>query len=476
MSSCPQNSVAASAPTSSQTIRRGSTGMVQLLESCHMGGSTHSATKSGSLPTTTQVQKQHVDNLQSISSTSPHIHPTPAIPFLDDRSFWDVQFPHIQGNGSFQFDICGMPFAEEILKKRKHDEEPEEPGSEGDLWLSQCSQNKRLATPTGHVCAHGSNHPSGRHKLSSDACASSTFCISCRESQPQPPLGLAFPSGPPNCFMQPQNLSVSRRDLDMANQLEGRRSKPDTRQNSSSKECFINDWTQQQPIQVPVSLVPELSVSPRTKTVQVVRRLNPGQAKMPFQTSAIPRPTPLAQPSEQSAAYCNLPLINLNSFSIGHDALIPTQNRFPPFETTPRDILRKPSLYKIPPWPSPPISPHTPRCVTDRHPKMRDGAFQGFSMQTQLLDTTDTIQTTTAETIHTRRPPHDDAKQYTAGKVILASNINTQERISRPISGTVSSQPSLSERPASPVLNTPPNSSPERVYNSQPTRKHSPNL
>lgn len=482
MSASPPNSRPTSTSISSQTIRRGSTGMVQQLESCYMSGNTQSSTKSGSLPTIARTSQPHLPNSQFVASPSPYmlLQSSASLPFEEALPWWNIQNPLMQEIGSFQFDICGMPFAEEVLKKRKHDDGPQDlspqPGS------SQWCQNKRPAVQTCYFSELVRKTPSGLTGESSVASANSSFQKPVRTTETQTTQGLASPLALPDNFIPSQNLSSFSRGEGFINPLERQSHQQQPWQIPSSGQQYQNEWAQQQIIQVPVSLVPELSVSPRTKTVQVFRPVNPVQVQLQKMASTTPLPpkttTPMAPAPEQASTNANTSLMNLSTPGISSNIPRQTRNGVPFLQTIPSDVQRKPSLYKIPPWPSPPISSHVPLYTGAIHFGSRTEASKRSPNQTQLLPTQSTIPIAGVDSPHIKRPPREEtyAKAYVPTKVISVSNNSGDGQIPNAVPGTGQSRTTEPIRQVSPATNTTSFSSRITNQTSPSTRKHSPNL
>jgi hypothetical protein len=442
--------------------------MVQQLESHHIRGNMHSSAKSGSLPIIARVPPPHLASYQSMSGVPPDLQSALVIPFTDGLQWWDIQMPHPQRSGSFQFDICGMPFAEEVLKKRKHEEEPENSAFAAPSRLSQCWYNQRVATQSNYLTAPDGKRPGGMSEGSANGSASSNFESPTSVAQYPTTPGLPVRSSLPTNFIPCENVPTFSRDVHMMKELEGQPHRQTAWQTSSSTERCQNDWTQPQTTQVPVSLVPELSVSPRTTTIQVFRPLDPSQPRsqnMSSQAAATAGPTPLATLSEPSTVSVNAPL---NRHEIGHSASGPTQNRYPTL-TAPSDVLRKPSLYKIPPWPS-------PQYVSDKLSDMRNRAPQASPVQAQSSATRETFRPTTADNTCTQRAQHVETTSYTANNAAPASSSNCQAEMSHLVPCTGHPQASPSMGKPSPNMNSHSYTKPRSNQINQSTRMHSPNL
>jgi hypothetical protein len=136
-----------------------------------------------------------------------------------------------------------------------------------------------------------------------------------------------------------------------------------------------NGMPQKQTITVPARLVPEQSVSPRTQTVEIPRPPFPNQAQARQQLlfhRAVNSPSRQSVQSSRNPGAV-LAMNRNNQFQTPRS--VPTQsshfqNLAGPQQTqplahpqnsstSPSDVLRKPSLYKVPPWPSTP-SPSGP--------------------------------------------------------------------------------------------------------------------
>jgi hypothetical protein len=402
----------------------------------------------------------------------------PSLSFSDGIPWWDLQIPPVHGNGSFQFDVCGMPFAEEILKKRKYEEEPQE----ARLSPSQRSQDTRASTQTTYPSGYSDRGPSGIVEEASDGYTARSQTQARPDVSPKP----TFLSGSPSNHIRPRHPAPIPSNMDTMNELCRPTFRQQTPDLSFSVPSFHNDWFRQKTIQVPVSLVPELSVSPRTKTVQLFRPLDPNHA-LSQQTSlrlgATPRTAPLAPSSEQSTASLSTPSVSLNHYSISSDVPSQTRNRSPPQQTNPNDILRKPSLYKIPPWPSPPISPRQPRYVNNVQSSssdIRNATFPSSPMSTRPLVARNIFQPAIGDIVQSRRGPQKEAKakSYSPSRVVSASNAKLQEQrcSNPPVPCTGQPQITPATRQHSPNMNAQSYTGSIPLQSAQPTRKYPPNL
>lgn len=134
---------------------------------------------------------------------------------------------------------------------------------------------------------------------------------------------------------------------------------------------------QKQTVTIPARLVPEQSVSPRTQAVEI--------PSLPYAPQVQAQQTMLLQraintnsqpgPSSHTPGPNN-PMNRNKQFqiprSVPPQALFPVGPPRPPqaFQTYSSDIQRRPSLYKIPPWPSPssPAAPNQPPSSATRSP------------------------------------------------------------------------------------------------------------
>jgi hypothetical protein len=471
---------------SSQRLRRGSTGMVRQLDFGHMNGDLQASIKSGSLPTFVATPEPHLPGCQPASDVSSDIlqHSAQSLSITDGTPWWSTPLSLAQDNGSFQFDICGMPFAEEILKKRKYYEEPENVRPESrigsGLGLAQCLQNELLATNNGHISTHGGQPRLEINDVCLDAIGNPGLQCLVREAQPPTtaeltlPLDLTHP-------IPPQGLPSIPSGKGAKSQSHGQPSKQPARQNSSSVWQQNYDSSKGQAFQVPVSLVPDISVSPRTKTVQIFRPANPNQDQSQnssLQSLVMLRTTTLSTPPGQLTASANTQStqsMNLGSYRLG--------TRIPGLvslsQTPPGDILRKPSLYKIPLWPSPPISPHQPQYIKHKQSHLRLGDSKKSPIQVQGLVSRNMIPSAVIDTTHLRRTPRDEPqpKSYAKPRVALTSSSEEQEKFSRPaaVMGQAHAVQSTYKRPPNTTNNCLlPNPSPAPTNKS--TRKHSPNM
>lgn len=461
---------APSTSTPSQKARRRSTGMVQQLESCHLSGRIPDSAKSGSLPAiTANFQADLTTHPEPACIPSPNMALLPAHSSLlpDLTSWWSKQIPPIQDNDTLEFDWCGMPFADEILK-RKHEGEPEEPRpspAERPQYVQSSVQvNPGFSDPgSSSTVNEGTSDPWSNPSIQDPAEAhipSATWW----------PGFLGTPGV--HSFIQPQSayFTAPSSNLNAANHLWRRISRQRSSQSPSSPRSFPNQTWQQQTIQVPASHVPEQSVSPRTKTVQVVRSLDPTQPQHQPSPAATSRSPAVPSSPSRSAMKPNEASLNPNhqgprqrphSSSLEFQQIGSTSDRPTPavehfrhVHSNPNDILRKPSLYKIPPWPSPQISLHPPQPLITATHSSSSNIRNGISNNARTP-----IQSLGAQTASS--PPVTNGTQTPLGQDMQANSPPSVARLSK-------SRPTATGQAQV--------TSSSQIQTSQSTRKHSPNL
>jgi hypothetical protein len=143
-------------------------------------------------------------------------------------------------------------------------------------------------------------------------------------------------------------------------------------------------------IRVPASLVPDQSVSPRTKMVQILKLPNTNQISSPQAVQHAIRTSPSSQylPTINLDTQGQLPRGPYSHVETPHNATSPTVSDLGLIRVQQQsrshssDLLRKPSLYKVPPWPSPTSLPSTvqaPSSTLPPYPSNRRGGELGIS-------------------------------------------------------------------------------------------------
>jgi hypothetical protein len=436
----------------------------------------HTPAKSESLPTITPNLTSHLVNPQSVSILPPDIQSAPSLSVKETVPWWDMQVPKFLGNGSFQFDICGMPFAEEILKKRKYEGEPEEAMQRS----TQSSQNTRPSAQVSDVSGLSMPGPNSVNNFSV-ACAGSYYQDSVSEALAPTTPRLDCLLGSPNNHIRPHSPATTPCTI---NESWHRVSQEKNPQGPSLVRSLHNGSFQQQAIHVPVSLVPELSVSPRTKTVQVLKPLNPNQLqsqKMLSQTVAIPRSVPLPAAPQQSTQGVNTQSMDLNRQTIGTSNPEQVTDRFPPSQSNANDVLRKPSLYNIPPWPSPPTSPHLPDFVSDKQGPLFNMGNQtlkdlGSPLPSQPVSQK-IFQQALPDTSHIRRPPSIKTQAISHNPTAIISMSSIKAKGQEPANpAPCAAQFLTAPSKHLPISNATPCTSSSHAQTNQSKRKYSPNL
>ena len=351
--------------------------MVQRLESCHIwdieGKPVPSTSRSGSLPLGPPTTNPNANpNLQRSPTTPNTSGPSPQFlsfaPFMS-IPWWTSPCTELQDAPMMQNELFSIQPEHKASQKRKREGKveqymphpiqrslDEQVSSQGDSF----SEMEGLDTESTDI-SNTSSTKTNLTNLLSPSSRMQNFCWTLQSNASQnrgqspisttPYLNLIDSSGPHVRVSQQAPSRISR-----------------------SVQLKQNIRPQQQTITTPARLVPEQSVSPRTHTVEV-----PGP---PFANQIQPRQKTVLQrsmltsgqslPSAQSQAST---LMNRNNqFQIQRS--VPSQplltegfqrSEHPSRpqnlqQTYSSDIQRKPSLYKVPPW----LSPPSPNCSTQK--------------------------------------------------------------------------------------------------------------
>jgi hypothetical protein len=371
-----------------ETPRRGTTGMVQQLESLRIGVDKPTIAKTGSLPSLclSNVSLTPQTTLVNLSDASTTLIPTqmevqdePFTDFPTTMDWWTDQVPTIQSTNPLQYGWNFYPLNSSELKKRKRSDEDDastnlessmidlrtELGALGEKSRANLTYDRKKEGPYFSGSQQGLTNPnSTRCNFTTPAnltiqsptsCRSSEMAVSARPNQssispPEPQRTVAFP------------------------QFEPRR----------------QEAQKYHSVQVPVSMVPDQSVSPRTKTVQITRPVLTSMYQSPYPIVTTPGQNtgiesssssvilPIPQNSAQSSPSFQTVVANSTtwsppilsssagtaknySLSSPIDATgfsYSTPVKISPIPTQ-SDLLRKPSLYKVPAW-TPPLSQSPP--------------------------------------------------------------------------------------------------------------------
>ena len=360
-----------------ESARRGTTGMVQRLESCHIkdidGDHRPGSCRSGSLP----IAPQATNTNDNTNPNQQFLFPSPSfslsglgnassqfLPFAPFMSvpWWLDPNMQLQDNSIIQDDGIPVQSEDMVAKKRKHDGDPEQPTSHP----IQRSQAKQLSPEI--------NNFSGIDRM--DMLHLDIFSNPTRDST------LA---NPPNISSMATSMhNFSWNPSSNINQGQGlRRYSPPTtvlRRPSVAEQLWPSHYTsqqnpnlrtnqtsnaQQQTVTIPAALAPDQSVSPRTQTVEVPKLPSSSQPQArQVRSQHAMVPNDLFQPSSQQPR-AMVPMYLNNQFQIPRSTppwsgnrpaaqrsqQDPTLNRPQQLMASSSDIMRKPSLYKVPPWP-----------------------------------------------------------------------------------------------------------------------------
>lgn len=352
--------------------RRGTTGMVQQLEFCHIREAKPvPGTRSGSLPLIPVTSNVNPNPRSAAFNLSNQGNPSsqflPFAPFMS-MPWWADQNLQLPDTPMAQHDWNPIQPEEKASNKRKREGEPEQPR----FSPKQRSQAEQSSLQVGYVSQLGGTTI---EPLDGFANSSTNFATVTLPNVPSPTSKMQNFSWNSNSTMnQTQERSPTPASAGTKTSITNSLRPNFRTSQKASVQCrgktrpFQNN-AQKQTVTVPARLVPEQSVSPRTQTVEIPR--------LPYTHQVQPRQMMLLQramnansqlvPSLENPG-AMLPMNRNNQFqiprSVHPQALFPVdppenpQNPSPnglqALQTYPSDILRKPSLYKIPPWPSPP--------------------------------------------------------------------------------------------------------------------------
>jgi hypothetical protein len=363
-------------PTLSHPLRRGTTGMVRRLESCHIGGIegnlATSVVRSGSLPSVTPTMAAGSD-LPPISFNPPKASKPPM------KFFPFAPFMSMPGRNEVNLQPQDLPVA--------HNDRNVQPQNEG-------YRKRKLQEDTHESMPYPVRHSQNEQAPNEPSFSSQMEGIQIEpldifgESEADPtstnpdsssPSTLPIPSfcwkpipSPKNVQMcsSPPIVATSSGSAAMAQFTIGSQHT----QTPSSVQPEAHSSSPKETVTVPARFVPEQSVSPRTQTVEIPRPPPPFPTQeearqMMLCRRAVNSPSRgFAQDSQTSGSM--LPLNPIGQFQIPRSVppqsfplpgfqrpqQIASLNRPQNPQTYPSDVQRKPSLYKVPPWPSPPSS------------------------------------------------------------------------------------------------------------------------
>ena len=367
-------------PVPSQPLRRGTTGMVQRKEPCHFGDIKGSPWKgvirSGSLPSITPTMTTTAtSNPLSIALNLPKASKLPL------KFFPSAPFPSMLWPNESNVRREDIPVARNDWTTQPQEESSYPRQLEGDTHKSmahptQHSQNEQVPTEPSfssqmegiqieplEIFANTGTNPTSTNSnnMSSSSSAMQNFCWtptpSTENTETRYSLPITTKAGSSSTLAQ--NVLSSQHT-----------------QTPSSVQPDANDRPSKETVtvRVPARLVPEQSVSPRTRTVEIPRPPFPTQEQARqiilyrravnspsrgfAQDSSSPSPM-LPDPNGQSQIPSSVTPQSFALPGFQRSQQNPTLNRPQNLRPSSSNVLRKPSLYKVPPWPSPP-SPTSP--------------------------------------------------------------------------------------------------------------------
>ena len=349
----------------SYPLRRGSTGMMQRLQRCQIGNTEGffppAVVRSGSLPS---VKPAFNNDLKSrpaaINQLTTNKRPSTPFPFAPFMSMPD---PVMQRDEilMYQDDWSGVQTADATSQKRKSEEEVE-------ATLPQPAKRSQDEQPSNPPAV-----PSDMEGIHSE---------SLKFTNPSDTISSATSSLPPASTMRgfrwkqipnpiqshmPSPLTTTAQSMLAGTTTSNVLQQPPLQNQALVPNVF--GVQHKQTVTVPATLAPEQSVSPRTQNVELPPSsfLNPVFARqmMLFQHATnspdyeglpmVQNPQPVVPLTYNS----QLPIprsVHLQSFptqQFQRSQKAPYQNRPQLSQADPSDVLRKPSLYKVPPWTAP---------------------------------------------------------------------------------------------------------------------------
>lgn len=348
--------------------------MVDQPAGCHIGEPKTQVAKGGSLPCINPPPIDPVDTpTSSVSAPNADIRPTEEPEFTDfpdTMDWWTDMVPTIQNNNPLQIGWTFFPPNEYPDRKRKRTGDDESFLSTPAGLQLQPKPSKELSAPPSVEGINFSNRldsSAGRRpetQTSHDRLIAEHAQSAPSKQAPQVPLLL---SHPPQIQEAPHERNAT--PIEVAGQPGAPKTTPvlpSVQLNLPSLKAAHNkapdkvtlprqypinhfvapkvtppNTNTQATIRVPVSSVPDQSVSPRTKSVQIPAPTIQGSYKSPYSTT----------PGSTTQAGITVAGNTLHSNLSNVQSLTEAQSVLPtPSRTNPGDILRKPSLYKIPAW------------------------------------------------------------------------------------------------------------------------------
>ena len=451
--------------------------MVQGLESCHLRDIRDIANsdigRTSSLPSVPPVMNTSPRLQLSASNASSASKPPPQfLPFAPFMSmpWWTNPSFQVQDMSMAQNDWIPMRPEDRASSKRKFEGEVEE--------LVRHPSERAQAD-------QGPTHETAPEMDGMDLDSSDALGRSDTSQNPASPSRMVSPSMMQNfCWIPPQNIthSLGQAPTFTPEQAFSDQVRHDPcislQEATSSMRPNQHGINPKETVAVPARLVPEQSVSPRTQTVDIPRGAlaNQAQASM-LQRSMITSGQSFSPPRSLHGMY---PMHSSNQFQIPRSVppqTMPPQS-FPrkhtPVVNPPRtvqtyqsDIVRRPSLYKVPPWPSP-ASPDRP---APSPPSSSRSPTSYASTANSNLNTTNNVNGVNlgrnCSAGLQRRNMMDPQRTMMQG---MPKNSPAQRKIAATPPRITSLQPQARPSPPPP---SPPLAAPQLTPNN---RKHSPNL
>jgi len=318
--------------------------------------------KTGSLPSIPPIAKPSKTTQLPVFDM-PQTTSAPFDSFSSPMHLWGNQIPQIQDHGALQHDWdCSASFEETLGTKRKWDGEPEEPRPHPMQPQYQKNGMSGMQGPGTLYEGISMGNPVPWEMRTAQS-SFAPFVIS-------PPHPLRFLHETSHHVGSNQNKLEftppigERRNMHFAGEY--RPGTSASRQHPTIAGPSNQDNNENQHgIQIPAALVPDQSVSPRTKTVWIPQPSNSSprcqeassQTEASHKSNSIPPPPRpiVTAPLDTTNQGCIMRSPALREFSQTSGTVLqnPASERTRRLHTSSIDVLRKPSLYKIPPWPSP---------------------------------------------------------------------------------------------------------------------------
>lgn len=348
--------------------RRRTTGIVRRLRSCHTDEKcSGSSSRSSSLPMMCSTSNADCAPRPATSTFRDSTHSVPFAPYVSMPMLMkpSLQLPSTSATHR-NHSLVMSEFQASNKRKRDVEDDP----------APMQPPAQRYAGSEPPHSSNGIDLDSMKHTpalvLASSGCpvTSTMLQFSCN-----PHSNIKQTSMPPPVRLMPHVGQPSNGDASDAQQFHWR--------NSDPRQPLSISTPQRLTITVPARLVPDQSVSPKTQTVEISRTSFANQAQaqkmMMLQRGMMancqPPPRQVARNSvprshnNQTSAPRSLPPQAV--FAVGPRKPQPQPSAAPRIpQASPSDLARRPSLYKVPPWPSPPSQPshtHRPSSATTPH-------------------------------------------------------------------------------------------------------------